>query len=138
MSGFEVFRKGAVTPSGDLLVTLQRRGSISLNRAAFLALGEPDAVELLFDSDAEVIGLRAIDSSAPHACYVRTPTGSESGPYLVTAIAFLRFYGIEVDRARRWQARLRDDILCVDLTEAGTEVSSNRAKPSAADGGTRR
>ena len=128
MANFEVFRKSTRSSADQPTVTVQKRGTISFNRASHLALGAPDAVELLYDAEARIIGLRAVGPHSEHASFVRSSTGRESGPYVVTAIAFLRFYKITAAITRRWPATMQDDVLCIDLNEPGTPVTSNRAK----------
>lgn len=130
MTNFEVFRKGSARGGSELWVTVQKRGTVSLNRASYMALGAPAAVELLYDPQDQVIGFRAVDVHAEHARFVRSSTGRQSGPYVITVIAFLRFYGIDIDVTRRWPASMRDDVLSIDLTTTGTPVTSNRAKRS--------
>jgi hypothetical protein len=58
---------------------------------------------------------------------VRSSTPRGTGPFIVSAIAFIRFYDFDTSVSRRWPARLDDDTLCVDLTDAGLRVTSNRA-----------
>jgi hypothetical protein len=84
-------------------------------------------VELLYDRDDRVIGLRAIDAAAEHACRVRSTTGRDNGPYIISAVAFTRFYEIETRQSIRWEAELDDDVLCIYLDRPGTPVTSNRA-----------
>jgi len=126
MPRFETFHRGDVAWSADPFVTIQRRRMISLNAAAFLALGSPDSVELLFDPEARIVGLRGVPHTRDTAHHVRT-SSSKSGPYLISATAFLRHHDIEVKVSTRWSAYLEDDVLCVDIDSAGTPVTSNRA-----------
>lgn len=42
-------------------VTVQKRGTITVNASAHAAVGEPDAVELLLDRNDHVLGLRPRD-----------------------------------------------------------------------------
>ncbi|MGI8667345.1 MAG: hypothetical protein ACR2N4_15195 [Jatrophihabitans sp.] len=126
MPNFEVFTQRASPLAGVALVTIQKRGTLSLNRSAFAALCEPEAVELLFDRTARVIGLRHTQPEAAHAHLVRKPAG-RGGPFVISAIAFIRFYAIDIDRSLRWQARLEHGVLCVELSSAATPVTSNRA-----------
>ena len=115
MPNFESFHKGLVPRRSTPFVTLQKRGAISLNRAAHEALGEPKAVELLYDRSAQIIGLRPVDVTAENAYAVR-PATTAAGPYLVSAMAFTRFYAIDTTVTRRRPAFVEDGVLCIDLT----------------------
>lgn len=129
---FETFRKALVPLGRQPNVTIQRRGTITLNAAAFAALNEPEAVELLFDGDDSVLGLRAVPADVEHAAFVRpsNPNGHGNGPYVISAMAFLRHYQIDTSEARRWHARLQRDILCIDLTGSCEHVSKTRSQGS--------
>jgi hypothetical protein len=127
MSNFESFSRRMMPLKAQPLVTIQKRGAISLNRSAFAALGSPDAVELLFDRDASLVGLRPIDARAENAYQVRPASGTASGPWVVSAMAFTKFYEIDTTQTRRWTAYLQDGVLCADLTCPGLAVTSNRA-----------
>jgi hypothetical protein len=125
---FEVFHRDAAAHSAEPLVTIQRRGNISLNTAAFEALGAPDAVELLYDPHKKVIGLRAADAKLPHAHLVRPATRRPlRGPFLISATAFVAYYNIDTSIGRRWIGFLSSDVLCIDTMTDGIPVRSNRA-----------
>ena len=132
MPQFETFTKHLIRLQHEPQVTIQRRGALSLNRPAYLALGSPDAVELLYDADARIVGLRAVDSGVEHAYAVRPATSGANGRCAISAMAFTKFYGIDTSRSLRWPAYLDDGVLCVDLTGEPTPVTSNRARDSGA------
>ena len=69
--------------SEDPMFTLQTRGLISMNQAAFEALGKPAAVALLYDADEAVVALRMVEKNYQNAYTVRKQGGSRS--YLVAA-----------------------------------------------------
>ena len=117
MSNFEVFSRRGTVRANDLWVTMQRHGTLSLNIAAFAALGEPEAVELLFDPQAHVIGLRAAVLSCPDAYRVRRQS-SGSG-FIVSGRAFTRHYKIPTDQARRYKASMNDGVLIVSQSDSG-------------------
>ena len=98
-----------------------RKGTISLNRQAFEALRSADAVEILFDPVERVIGFRAAPLSA--ASYPIHQQGT-SATYLIAGRALARVMGIDTSRARRYDAALIDDVLTVDLNQAGVPVSA--------------
>lgn len=130
MPNFESFSKRMVPTKSMPAVTIQRRGALSLNRAAYSAIGSPHAVELLYDRSARVIGVRPIKADADNAYAVR-PATRKSGPFVVSAMAFSQFYDIDTSCTRRWPAYLEDGVLCVDLSlDNGDPVTSNRtARP---------
>lgn len=131
MANFERFRRDVPAFASDPYITIQKRGVISLNRAAFGALGAPQAVELLYDRTARVVGLRAADPRADDAYQVRAT--APGGPFVISAIAFTKHYGIDTSAAHRWLGFVDNGVLCVDLTTPGTPVTSNRAHRPAPD-----
>jgi hypothetical protein len=128
MTEFQRFSRDLVALKRDPWVTIQKRGTISLNRAAYLLLGSPKAVDLLYSSEHQIVGLRPGDPRDRDAVAVRSPTGKDGGPFVVSGLAYIRFYEVLVDTSRRWPAYLENGVLCVDLREPGVPVSSNRAK----------
>lgn len=123
MPRFETFKKSLIPLGQQPCVTLQKRGTITLNKAAHLALGSPDAVELLYDRDAHILGLRPTAVDVKHASFVRPSTKSGNGPFVISAMAFIRFYAIDTAEARRWPAHLKGTVLYVDLDGPSTVVS---------------
>jgi hypothetical protein len=127
MPEFEVFKRQILAPSDDPAVTIQKRGVITVNKAAHLALGEPHWIELLYDPAERLVGFRSAPPDASHA-YAFQSTREGKGPFVASCAAFIKHYNINTDRTRRWPARMHDDILVIDLKEAGVEVTSNRGK----------
>jgi hypothetical protein len=128
MAQFDRFSRDQVARKRDPWVTIQKRGTISLNRSAYEMVGSPAAVELLYDADSRIVGLRECDPRDRDAVRVRSPTGKDAGPFVVSAMAYLRFYEIAFDGSRRWLAYLEDGVLCVDLRTQSLAVTSNRAR----------
>ena len=124
MPDFEVFDKSVLHRGYEPSVTILKRRLLSLNRAAYDALEQPCAVELLFDRKKHVIGLRAVPFSVPHACFVRSSGRSANGPYLVSAMAFLSHYEVDTSTSRRWPAWVESDVLCVNLEDESQLVVS--------------
>ncbi|MFF0575262.1 hypothetical protein [Streptosporangium saharense] len=122
MPNFETFTRRMVPLAKQPSVTIQKRGTMSLNAAAYAALGEPEAVELLYDRDERIVGFRAAPRGAEHAYPLRAQTGT----YIVSGTAFTKYYRIDTTISRRWVGYLDEDVLCVDLGQPGTEVTSNR------------
>jgi hypothetical protein len=125
MPNFEVFDKRAAPASDEPMITVQRKGPISLNHAAYRALGEPAYVELLYDAEERIIGVRALQEKLPHAYPVRRQGRSHT--FLIAGHAFIRHFGIPNEVSKRYVAQMFDEVLGVDLKKPGVEVTSNRA-----------
>lgn len=103
MPDFEVFSRVNPVDREAPQFTLQARGMLSFNQAAFAALEEPEAVVLLYDAKDEVVALRAEDPSHPDAHKVRRQGKARS--YNVSAQAFIGHYAIPVLQALRFAGR---------------------------------
>jgi hypothetical protein len=124
MAQFEVFSKDLLQQHAPLTVTLLKRGIISLSRSSYVAMSQPEAVELLYDRGSQTIGVAPVVANSDHSCFVRqTPSA-----FLIGAVAFLTHYGLMREASYRWPAYLERGVLCVDLSEPGTWVTSNRAR----------
>ncbi len=128
MPNFETFTKRMTPLVKQPYVTIQKRGTISLNASAHAALGSPEAIELLYDSGEQIVGFRGVPKTAEHAYPLRAQAGKSVGPYIVSGTAFVRYYGIETTVSRRFVATMQDDVLCIDLKLEGTIVTSNRSQ----------
>ncbi|MBE7188990.1 hypothetical protein [Jatrophihabitans endophyticus] len=124
MPDFEVFDKSVLHHGHGPAVTILKGRVLSLNRDAYVALEQPGAVELLFDRKKRIIGLRAVDPSVPHACFVRSSGRSSNAPHLVSAMAFLAHYEIDTSESRRWRCWVEDDVLCLNLEDESEVVVS--------------
>jgi hypothetical protein len=124
---FEVFKRNHMPSLQKPAVTIQKRGAISLNTAAFEALGEPKHVALLYDRESGRIGIQKVPAATLHSYAVRG-VGNNRATHVVSGKAFLSYYGIPRDVARRWIGRMRDDMLVVDLREPGTEVTGHSSR----------
>ena len=125
MPQFEVFRKRSNQPGGvNPQVTLQRGGTFSLNQKSFDALGQPEAVVLLYDTQQRIIGFRKVEPGDFNAFPVHRQGKGQS--YLVNGLSFCQFYEIPLGQARRYKAQLFDDVLGIDLNGESAEVTSNR------------
>lgn len=103
------------------MLTIQKRGTFSLNIPAFRSLGEPEVVELLYDRDKRLIALGKVSSDTSHGYPVR-PLGKST--YMVSGKAFLNFYGIPFGVAQRYVAHAESDgLLVVDLNQTPIEVT---------------
>jgi hypothetical protein len=126
MAEFETFKRGGMPSRGEPAVTIQKRGALSLNAAAYETIGSPGYVELLYDREERRIGIRASDLS-PHA-YVVRGVGENEATHVVSGKAFLNYYEIPRGVARRWIAEEQDGILVIDLKQPGTDVSGHNSR----------
>jgi len=125
--GFEVYPKGSAPIATVPSVTIQKRGLISMNRAAFAMLKEPEAVELMWDKERQLVGLRSVPIDSPNAYPVRPQaSNSDKGPLLIAGNLFTRYIGLDTEEAHRWIPRMEDEILVIDLSTPGAKVHSNR------------
>lgn len=129
---FEVFDKRLAPLTRTPSVTIQKRGLMSLNRAAYALLGEPKLVELLYDRDERVIGLRPVDEDTPHGYPLRAQSNKQdTGPLMLAGTAFTQHYDIDTSTSRRWVPTLQEGVLCIDLKQEGVEATSNRGRARA-------
>jgi hypothetical protein len=112
---FEVFTKKAVGSVSEPFVSIQKKGIIAMNHAAFDALGQPKAVELLFDRERQRVGLRAVDPNVDHAYVVRP--NAKGSSHLVSGTRFAKHYGIPVEVDQRWPAHMDKNVLVIDIGE---------------------
>ncbi len=124
---FEVFDKRSATASKNPLVTIQKGGYFSLNRAAYQAMGEPEAVELLFDREEQLIGFRPADPTSPRAFPVRSQGKHSPSTLMITGRAFTKYYDIDASTARRYGVEMRDGVLVLDLKSESVDVTGPRA-----------
>jgi hypothetical protein len=112
---FEEFTKKAAREAGTAYVTIQKRGIISFNDAAYAALGAPKAVKLLFDRERLLVGFRPAEPAGNDTYAIRRD--GKTG-HVVTGTLFTSYYGIPTEIGRRWAARMIEGgILAIDLTE---------------------
>ncbi len=122
--GFEVFTRRSTPIVKDHYVAIHKRGTISLNRSAVEALGQPDAIQLLFNREKRIMAFRPVEPTIEGAYPLRRQQQSNS--WLVAGQAFLKFYDIDHSITRRYTGELRDNMLRIDFSQGGTEVTSSR------------
>lgn len=125
MANFEVFTRRNPPSSPGPTLTLTKRGVLTLNTAAYEAIGRPDSVQLLWDRDNRIVGVRP---AAGADTYNINKTN-----LMINAAAFTRWVGFksthDMPNALRWDAYVEDDVLCMRLTDKPRPVTSNRARP---------
>ncbi len=126
MRNWQTFDRRAPSGLGEALVTIQRRGTFGFNAAARSAIGDPEAVELLYDPEERLIGFRPADPTLPHAYALRKQGGSNS--WIIAGQAFTNRFGIPTGTALKYAATIEDDVLVVDLKTTGTDATGPRWK----------
>lgn len=112
---FEEFTRKSVRLTKDPAITIQKRGSMGLNASAYeLLKGEHEEtddgklpVQLLFDKENQIVGLRPTSRDDPNAYLVRKQKLSPS--YLVAGKMFFKHYGVELGVTRRYKVRKYED-----------------------------
>lgn len=113
-------------------LTIQAKGSMSMNAAAWNLMGQPVAVALMYDEAAKVIGLRPVPPEDPHAYPLRGVGGKKGvtpklpNSFIVAGQAFVKHFGIPVGNPVRRQVTVVDGVLIVDLNDPGRLAASNR------------
>ena len=130
--GYERFT-GSHAPSNKVpSVTIQKRGILSLNRAAYDLLKRPQAVHLYFSANEHAIGITPSDPKAPDAILLRKQKSSAS--YIIAGMSFTKWYGIDSSIARRYEATAEEGELYVDLKQQAQVVTSpSRNAPQGAE-----
>jgi hypothetical protein len=112
----------------EAYVTIQRRGTFSFNQTARTAIGNPEAVELLYDVDERLIGFRPVDPSNPRAYRLRKQ--GHANNWILGGQAFTKTFRINTDTAKRYLATVDDGVLVVDLKQPGSDATGVRLKRS--------
>lgn len=134
MPNWVTFDKYATPTPGEPFVTIQRGGKlITLNGAAYRALESPEAVELLYDPDERLVGLRPADSRSARAYIVRQMAKSTS-THTIAGAAFVQHWGIDTSIALRYPAYMDDGCLVIDLKQKGADVTGVRSRIKGAAG----
>lgn len=127
--GFQVFEKGSAPIARVPSATIQRRGLMSLNRSAWALIESPNYVELLWDPERRIIGLRPAEETNPNAYPVRPQSANtKNGPVLIAGSLFTQWVGLDTSEAKRWVPTVIEGVLCLDLNEPGAKVRSNRTR----------
>jgi hypothetical protein len=114
MANWEVFKHQGGRSATVMRVSLNTRGVLTLNQVAFDALLTPVAVELLFDGDENLIGLRPTGKDVRHSYPVRKQGTNKS--YLIGAKAFVNYYRIELEQTIAFNdVKIADGIMVLNL-----------------------
>lgn len=123
---FETFdkRQGRLVKVPE--VSIQSSGSVSLNAAAAHLIGEPEAVEMLYDRDQRVIGVRGVEPEAAHAYQMRGIKNRAS--FIVNCKAFFLYYDIPLGESIRREVTVEDGVLIVNLNDKGRVVMTGKGR----------
>jgi hypothetical protein len=92
---FEIFEAGPVIQTHDRVhVTINKQGHIFLNRRMMEALGEPDAVTLMYDKRRSIIGVMPSPLHKRRSYPLRNKDGKRSSGRMIHAMNFFRKYQI--------------------------------------------
>lgn len=111
------------------VVTIHQSGTLSLSKQAYLALGRPPAIDLLYDEDApSKFGVRA----NPHGDY--QPRQAQNGKsWFISGSSFFRFLGRTPAETQRYgPVTITDGILEVNLDNP-MEKPKRRSKRNTAE-----
>ena len=129
MPNFVEFSRQDSRKADEPMFTLQRRGLISLNQAAFTALGDPVTVALLYDADEGIVALRKVPRSHANGYHVRKQPAAMS--YIVGAQGFSNFHKIPTDVPRRFVGHDYGDHVWGFVLSEGVTIKSRTRKPAA-------
>ncbi len=94
-----------------------------MNRAAFEMMGQPEALQLLFDRSRKLVGFQKAKLGDRAAYAVRKAPHSDT--YAMSGKAFANFYDIDIAETRRYLLQMYGDTPGVDLNMP--DATSNRA-----------
>jgi len=100
-------------------ITLGPNRSLQFNAHAYQAFGEPKAVEMLFDGNRKMMGLRPCDPQKKNAFTFRPAGGRATKNFRVSIGAFLTHFGIKPERTVLFEEIdiSADGILTLDMTK---------------------
>jgi hypothetical protein len=122
---FEVYdRKNLHTAPSKLdpVGTIRSNGDLTISPEAYELMGEPKQVELLYDPQNKIVGMR--ESEEYHAYRVARTT---CGWKLISMKSMLKFYGITVTESTRYNITVRDGVAQINLRKP-IKVVSRRVK----------
>ena len=115
---FEVFTiVGGMAKEIGPSLTIRRDGRLSINRVALDALDHPVFVELLFDRERRILGVRKSSSGVAHARMIGREKSAPVRGY-VSVKPLLAHYGLTGALAQRGATTRYGDVLAVQLVPA--------------------
>ena len=102
--------RGTIQPT----ISIQKSGALTWNRGAQQALGEPEVVQILFDEERKLLGLRKVDGESEG---FRVRRLGNQNTWITSARGALRRVGLLPSRAYRRVAELQEGVLAIDVSE---------------------
>ena len=102
--------RGTVQPT----VSIQKSGAVTWNQSAHDAMGRPELVEILFDQDRSMLGLRPAERSEGS---FRVRRLGPQNTWITSARGALRRIGLLPENAFRQVAKQEDSVLAIDVSE---------------------
>jgi hypothetical protein len=132
-NGFS-FYEGTTTENTSPRITVRKGGQLVLTRGAVDMLGEGVGhVQVGFNAKTKVVGIRAAGEDAKGRYRLR-PQGS-NGLHLVTGKRFFTHYGLDVSKARTFEAeKIEDGLIGFSLAGDGTEDNAEKSADPPAEG----
>lgn len=108
MSEWQVFQgKKSAADTKEPMITIQRGGSLGLNKSAWRLLGQPERVVYLSDGSSRRFGIKKAEKDTPNSYPLRAQSGGSS--FVVSAKMFLTWAGIEFgEQVRRFPLKLEN------------------------------
>jgi hypothetical protein len=128
-NGFS-FYEGTTTENTSPRITVRKGGQLVLSRGAVDMLGEGvEHVQVGYNAKTQVVGIRAAGEDAQGRYRLR-PQGT-NGLHLVTGKRFFAHYGLDVSKARTFNAeKIEDGLVGFTLAGGGTAVEQSAAPPA--------
>lgn len=102
---WEEFEPGPVVQNAERIhVTINRRGNLYLNGRAVKAMGEPDAVVLMYDRRKQVIGIKRSPLDRPNAYRLKRKDSDRVGGRMLYAANFCRHHHIKPEETLAFTA----------------------------------
>lgn len=100
-------------------LTIQRKGNMGMNVAAFEALGSPSRIVFRYDKNRRAIAIRpaALDEKGSYPVKKQQLANS----YVLSAKAFTAFLGLNTDELKVYSPKVVNGMLVVDLNEEITD-----------------
>ncbi len=126
-NGFD-FYEGTATENTTPRITVRKGGQLVLTRGAVEMLGEGvEHVQIGYNAETQVVGIRAAGEDAKGRYRLRSQ--GTNGLHLVTGKRFFAHYGLDVLKARTFDAEKIEDGL-VGFSLAGGDAEQSADKPA--------
>jgi hypothetical protein len=132
-----VFDDGPAQASADeVYASMNKEGEIVINAHGFEQMGSPEAVVLMYEPDADLIGLKPASRLMPNAFGVRKK--GPSGHRLIRAGSFVKRHDLRLDGTVRFRGAAVEDGVFVMCLRNLQNVKRKSASGQRDRGATRR